>query len=112
VLRAALDDVDAPLVHTAGTTVGAATPCEAGGWLLAAGRGLVAVAEDGAQRVVVELEPAGIRMNDASCDPQGRFWAGSMAFDQTPGAASLHRLDADGSVQAVLRGLTISNGLG
>jgi sugar lactone lactonase YvrE len=51
-------------------------------------------------------------MNDASCDPQGRFWAGSMAFDQTPGAASLHRLDADGTVHAVLRGLTISNGLG
>lgn len=51
-------------------------------------------------------------MNDAACDPQGRFWAGSMAYDQAPGAGSLHRLDADGSLHTVLRGLTISNGLG
>jgi sugar lactone lactonase YvrE len=112
VLRASLDEVDAPAVHQAGTTVGAVTPREDGGWLLAAGRGLLALDEDGTQRPVAELEPEGVRMNDASCDPQGRFWAGSMAFDQTPGAASLHRLDADGSVHPVLRGLTISNGLG
>lgn len=111
-LRAPLDEVHAPVVHEAGTTVGAVTPCAAGGWLLAAGRGIVHVAEDGGQQVLAELEPAGVRMNDATCDPQGRFWAGSMAFDQTPGAASLHRLDLDGSVRPVLRGLTISNGLG
>lgn len=112
VLRAPLDEVDAPAVHEAGTTVGAVTPYEVGGWLLAAGRGLLAVDEAGAQHPVAALEPAGVRMNDAACDPQGRFWAGSMALDQQPGAASLHRLDADGTVTRVLRGLTISNGLG
>ena len=51
-------------------------------------------------------------MNDAACDPQGRFWAGTMAEDQRPGAGGLFRLDRDGSVDQVLDGLTITNGLG
>lgn len=110
-LRAPLDDVDAPVVVEAGRPVGAVTPVASGGWLLAAGQGLVAVDAEG-QREVAELEPPHVRMNDATCDPSGRFWAGSMAYDAAEGAASLHRLDPDGSVRTVLRGLTISNGLG
>ena len=56
--------------------------------------------------------PAGaVRMNDGKCDPAGRFWAGSMAYDARPGAGSLYRLDPDGQVHEILRGLTISNGL-
>lgn len=112
VLRAPLEDVDAPLEHAADVPVGAVTPYAAGGWLLAAGRGLRAVDEQGRTHHLAQLEGEGVRMNDAACDPQGRFWAGSMAYDQAPGAASLHRLDADGSVRTVLRELTISNGLG
>jgi sugar lactone lactonase YvrE len=50
-------------------------------------------------------------MNDAKCDPVGRLWAGSMAFDFRPGAASLYRLDRTG-ITRVLTDLTISNGLG
>ncbi len=111
-LRAPLHDVDAPQVHDARTTVGAVTPCVDGGWLLAAGRGLLGVDADGQQQHLAVLEPESVRMNDAACDPQGRFWAGSMALDQAPGAASLHRLGLDGTVTAVLRGLSISNGLG
>ncbi|MCW2679611.1 MAG: Gluconolactonase [Frankiales bacterium] len=111
VLRAQLDDVDAPQVHDAGRTVGAVTPYLDSGWLLAAGRGLLAVDEAGAQHELADLEPEGVRMNDAACDPHGRFWAGGMALDRTPGAASLHRLDVDGTATAVLHGLTISNGL-
>lgn len=34
------------------------------------------------------------RMNDGKVDPQGRFWAGSMAFDETVGAGALHCLKA------------------
>lgn len=50
------------------------------------------------------------RMNDGCCDPHGRFWAGSMAYDETPGAGSLYRTDPDGTVTRVLDGLTIVNG--
>ena len=52
-----------------------------------------------------------IRMNDGGCDPQGRFYCGSMAYDETPGAGTLYRLDPDGRVQVILREVTISNGL-
>jgi sugar lactone lactonase YvrE len=34
-----------------------------------------------------------------------------MAYDKTPGAGALHRLDPDGSVHVVLESVTISNGL-
>lgn len=51
-----------------------------------------------------------VRMNDAVCDPAGRFWAGTMALDAAPGAGSLHMVDADGSIRTVLTGLTIPNG--
>lgn len=51
-----------------------------------------------------------VRMNDAVCDPAGRFWAGTMDLDAAPGAGSLHRVNTDGSVSTVLTGLTIPNG--
>jgi sugar lactone lactonase YvrE len=50
-------------------------------------------------------------MNEGGCDPDGRFWCGSMAYDQAPGAAALYRLDPDGSVHTALEGVTVSNGL-
>jgi sugar lactone lactonase YvrE len=34
----------------------------------------------------------GVRMNEGGCDPDGRFYSGSMAYDQSVGAASLYRL--------------------
>ena len=51
-------------------------------------------------------------MNDGACDPQGRFWAGTMAHDESSGAGVLYRLELDGSCTTVLAGLTISNGIG
>ena len=105
--------------HRGGDTVGAVAPAAAGGWLLAAGGGFTHLAPDGTARVLLELageggseESGGTRMNDAACDPAGRFLAGTMAFDQRPGAASLYCLDLDGTVRTLLDGLTVSNGLG
>jgi hypothetical protein len=46
-------------------------------------------------------------MNDAACDPQGRFWAGTTADDDRPGGGRLHRLDPDGHTEVVLDGLTV-----
>jgi sugar lactone lactonase YvrE len=51
-------------------------------------------------------------MNDAACDPQGRFWAGSMAYDERPGGGRLLRCDPDGTVRVVLPRTDIANGLG
>lgn len=58
-----------------------------------------------------ESENVGNRMNDGKCDRAGRFWAGTMAFDQSPGAGALYRLDRDRSVETMFTGVSISNGL-
>ena len=52
-------------------------------------------------------------MNEGGCDPDGRFYCGSMAYDQSTGAGagSVYRLDPDGAVEVVLPRVTISNGL-
>ncbi len=86
-----------------------------GGWLLGADQGFAHLSTDGVFTVLDQPETGGavrLRMNDGCCDPAGRFWAGSMAFDKTAGAGSLLRVGLDGSVHRVLTGLTISNGLG
>jgi sugar lactone lactonase YvrE len=41
----------------------------------------------------------GTRMNDAACDPQGRFWAGTKA--DAAGAAALYRFDGDATGRPV-----------
>jgi sugar lactone lactonase YvrE len=109
--RAPLADLDdAELLCVLDEPLGAFAPCAAGGWLLACGRGLSALADDGTVTPLVQLEPAGNRMNDAACDVQGRFWVGSMALDEREGAGSLHRVDLDGSVVQVRDDVSIGNG--
>jgi sugar lactone lactonase YvrE len=55
-------------------------------------------------------DPA-IKLNEGGVDPLGRFFIGSMAYDETPGAGRLYRVDADRSVHTVLPSVSISNGL-
>lgn len=94
-------------------TVGAITPiADDEGWLLAAGRSFIHLAVDGSLRTLAEVAAAGTRMNDAACDPQGRFWAGTVADDARPGGGALYRLDPSGQTTVVRGSLTISNGLG
>ena len=94
-------------------TIGMVAPVEGDdGWLLGAGRGFAYLASDGSHRMIAEASPAGTRMNDGACDPQGRFWAGTLADDHHAGGGALYRLERDGRTELMLDGLTISNGLG
>jgi len=95
-----------------GEVAAALRPRRAGGAVLGIERGFALEEPDGAVRPHGEVwsDPS-VRMNEGGCDPDGRFYCGSMAYDQRPGAASLYRLDPDGSVGVVLEGVTISNGL-
>jgi sugar lactone lactonase YvrE len=113
------DDVVDVAEHRGGDTVGFVVPAAAGGWLVGAGAGISRLTADGEATVLIELtgeggaaERGGTRMNDGACDRAGRFFGGTMAFDERPGAGALYRLDLDGTVSTVLDGLTISNGLG
>lgn len=58
----------------------------------------------------MEFSHPDTRLNDGKCDPQGRFWVGSIS--EAPGQAALYRYDPDGSLHQMETGLTISNGLG
>jgi sugar lactone lactonase YvrE len=94
--------------------VGAVAPVAGRGYVLAAGQGFLFVDESGSVSELAQPEAGHVhvRMNDGACDPQGRFWAGTMAYDESPGAGTLYRLELDGRCSTVLTGLTISNGIG
>src|SRR6266704_6503560 len=120
--------VDAPagLVHRlaedgthtswgAGQPVGAVVPRASGGLVVTARDGFLAIdTSTGAVTPLVPVEPdmPDNRMNDGSCDRAGRFYAGTMAADESPGEGSFYRLDTDLSVTEIFTGLGISNGIG
>jgi len=98
-----------------GMPVGCVAPCTSGGWIAAVELGFARYDENWSMLDTVVPAPgqaAGTRFNDGRCDTAGRFWAGTLAYDSTPGAASLYRLDVSGEVTLVLDDVTISNGLG
>jgi sugar lactone lactonase YvrE len=95
-----------------GSVAAAMRPRASGGLVVALERGFVLLDDAGRLTVSPELwsDPT-VRMNDGGCDPQGRFYCGSMAYDAAAGRGSLYRLDPDGTVSTVLKGVTISNGI-
>lgn len=56
-------------------------------------------------------DPAQERFNDGKCDPQGRFWVGTIYEPREPALASLYCY-SDGKLAARAAGITTSNGLG
>jgi sugar lactone lactonase YvrE len=95
-----------------GDIAAAIRPRSRGGAVIGVERGFALEDADGTIEHLDQLwSDEGVRMNEGGCDPDGRFYCGSMAYDQAPGAASLYRLDPDRSVHVVLDGVTVSNGL-
>lgn len=116
------------------THVGAAVPRTGGGLVLCLRDGPMLLEPDGTRQVLgsfAEADAAAggprqdggprqgdgglprLRANDAKADPYGRLWLGTTAYDETPGAGSLYRLDPGARVpERVLGEVTISNGLG
>ena len=94
------------------TMVCAAAPTGGGAVLVALADRLVLVdlADESARTLVPLPHGPALRSNDGACDAAGRFWIGTMALDQTPGAGALYRYD--GTLQRVLDGVTLSNGIG
>ena len=91
---------------------GTVVPRAGGSLILAQETGLVAF--DPATETFEPLpwpadRPIVNRFNDGKCDPQGRFWVGTIGRDQA--IASLYRVDADFEVTEMVSGVRISNGL-
>ena len=95
-----------------GSVAAALRPRSRGGAVIGVERGFALEEPDGTLTTLPGLwTDTGVRMNEGGCDPDGRFYCGSMAYDKTPAAAALYRLDPDGSTGIVLEHVTISNGL-
>jgi sugar lactone lactonase YvrE len=108
-----LDDDGALLERVpVGTVAGAFRPRRGGGMVVAVERGFALVDGEGRVEPLPELwQDTGVRMNEGATDPDGRFYCGSMAYDMTPGAGALYRLEPGGAVDVVVDSVTCSNGL-
>ncbi|HXB45119.1 MAG TPA: SMP-30/gluconolactonase/LRE family protein [Puia sp.] len=51
------------------------------------------------------------RFNEGKCDPAGRFWAGTMAFSEMPGAGNLYAMHKDLQQTKKIKAVTVSNGM-
>ena len=92
--------------------VGGFTVQEDGSLLLFMERGAVASLREGKLEYLVSeiAEESESRFNDVIADPTGRVFCGTMPSEDHLG--SLYRMETDGSIEKVLGGIGISNGMG
>lgn len=107
-----LDSDDVPRYHV-GSVAAALRPRTAGGFVVATEHGFSLFDTDFVleRQLPDVVTDAGIRMNDGGCDPQGRFYCGTMAYDEQKGAGTLFRLEPDGATSVAFGDVTISNGI-
>ncbi|WP_447760052.1 SMP-30/gluconolactonase/LRE family protein [Sphingopyxis panaciterrae] len=119
-------DIEGRKIHRTDPASGAdeamELPEQVGCIALRAGGGLVAALEDGCALIdgwAAAPRPFGPavlagkpeqRFNDGCVDALGRLWVGSLTSDKANPAATLYRLDPDGSLTEIFGGLTTSNG--
>ncbi|MGL5019278.1 MAG: SMP-30/gluconolactonase/LRE family protein [Luteolibacter sp.] len=99
--------------RASGDFLGAAVPVFKGGWLLARRHELAHFDwQTQCMTTLATLSPAHprVRFNDGKCDPQGRFFVGTMHRDVAAGTASFYRFE-DGRLLMEFEGVTLSNGL-
>jgi sugar lactone lactonase YvrE len=105
-------DQDAETALDAGGPVSVAIPDSSGGLVVAGGSTVRRRRPDGTQVDICQVDPAtpATTLNDGKCDARGRLWIGT--WDREGGSrATLHVVDADGSVRLAESGLSASNGL-
>ena len=105
-----------------GRRLGAYAPHRDGGWLLAADQEFAHLTPDGQVHELARPSrvpsgeapdaPADWRLNDCICDPAGRVFTSAISQPPTPGTSLVYRYVEGGSVEVVVDGLTIGNGLG
>ncbi len=97
-----------------GQHVGTVVLRQGGGVMLALRNGFASYDLESEKLTLIadpEADQSGNRFNDGKCDPAGRFWAGTMAYENQSTQGSLYRLDTDLSVHKMLGDIAISNGI-
>jgi sugar lactone lactonase YvrE len=93
---------------------GSIVPTRSVEFIVAAELGFYRVSREGSIEQIGDvgpLEPAGARFGDGKCDPQGRYWSGTVVPPDSNVRGHLYRLDPDGSITTCLDGVEASNGL-
>jgi len=108
------DPATGELSHwTFDSEIGSCAPMLDGAMLLAARDGLWRFDPGTGSRSLLApppYDPTIERFNDGKCDPQGRFWAGTVYEPRDPPLASLYCFDR-GVLTRRADGITVSNGL-
>lgn len=108
------DAATGELTHwTFDSEIGSCAPMLDGGMLLAARNGLWRFDPVTAERSLLApppYDPKVERFNDGKCDPQGRFWAGTVREPRDPPLAALYCFD-HGELTPRADGIAVSNGL-
>jgi len=99
---------------TVNQMVGAIAICKSGGFMGALKNGFGFIdRKTGTVKMIGNPEwhlPAN-RFNDGKCDPEGRFWAGTMACSNEHEAGSLYIINKQKIIKKKADAITISNGL-
>jgi sugar lactone lactonase YvrE len=66
---------------------------------------------DGSLKPILELEETGVRFNDATIDPAGRLWAGTMDLELKSPRGAVFSVGADHVPVRQIEGLIVQNGL-
>ncbi|TDE57020.1 SMP-30/gluconolactonase/LRE family protein [Nonomuraea mesophila] len=97
-----------------GSLAAVVRPRVSGGYVVAAERELLLSGSDDLDAPLSSLGEAwsdpSVRMNEGGCDPGGRFYIGSMAYDAAPGRGSFYVAGPGAELSVVLPEVTISNG--
>ncbi len=97
-----------------GQHVGTVVQRASGGLMLALRDGFAAFDPDSGKLEMLadpEANLPGNRFNDGKCDPGGRFWAGTMAYENHSDQGSVYRMDTDHSVHRMIGAIGVSNGI-
>lgn len=97
-----------------GKRVGTVVPADSSHVLLAVEDGMAILnieTGDLSYRLRTGIHHEGKRFNDGKCDPQGRFWVGSMSLNDIPAAGSLYCITEDFVLIEKVQGVSISNGI-
>jgi sugar lactone lactonase YvrE len=94
------------------TIAAAMRPRAGGGLVVAVEHGFVLMDADGrlGPEATALTDPT-IRLNEGGVDRQGRFFCGSMPYDQDGPRGAFYRFDPDGIITEVFGEVTISNGV-
>ncbi len=98
-------------VWTVADRIGSFAPAADGGLIVADTAGMSTVSPEGAVTVGPRLLAPGSRFNDGAVDPAGRFVAGTLSTDHSPGGQSLYSVESDGRIVRRHGGLTLANGM-